>query len=324
MAIITLGQARKLLAPYAGKSGKCPTSEETRLFVMEVVQRLLHKGANGNLKKWCFMTDTGCFTAPYEMDVPVKVLINDRPDYVWSKWYEFYETAPFSKEDGYTECDPKMGIREEVNQYFTAYDLPTCGAKIFAVAKTDEDKDAHILIQGTDSSGRDVYIEHKGEQIHGEYLSISRVEPKRTKTVWKSITGIQKTKTRNYIRLYWQSGNKTGLLAEYKPEDTNPSYRRFKIANTKQGCPTKVVVLARIKDPDYHHDNDILPITNLSALQDMANAIQCSRNQKINEANYANSIVSNLIDDENQYRRTGEESFDFVFETSPGSNINLV
>lgn len=322
MAVITLGQARKLLAPYAGKSGKCPETEDARLFVMEVIQRLLHQGANGNLRKWCFITDNGCFTAPHDLDVPVKITIDGYPDNVWSKWFEFYETAPFA--DANCSQTVAQGIREEVNPYCTVYDLPCEGARIYTLALSEEADDAHLLIQGIDINGRDVYVEHMGEKIHGEYLEINKQYPKRTKTIFKKIISVQKTKTNNYIRLYWQSSNKTGLLAEYRPEETHPQFRRFKVPQIKPNCCAKITVLGRVKDPDYHHDNDILPITNISALRKMAQVVQAEDTNKIDVANYKRELTMNLLDDENQYKRNGEEPFDFIFETSPGNNYNMI
>lgn len=319
MAIITLGQARKLLAPYVGKSGKCPDSEETRLFIMETIQILLHKGANGNLRKWCFMTTNSCFTAPHDLDIPIKVMINGYPDSVWSKWFEFFEIDPYEPCTSYIQ-----GITEEINPFYTIYDIPPCGAKIYALALSKEASDAHLIIQGIDINGKDVYVEHKGEMMHGEYLSINKDTPKRTRTIFKRITGIQKTKTNNYIRLYWQTDKEYGLLAEYRPSETNPSFRRFRVPNLDSCKPAKVTIIGRIKDPDYYHDNDVLPITNIAVLRKTAQMIQAEDTDKIEVANYKRQAIGQLIDDENQYRRNGEEGFDFIVETSPGANCNLI
>lgn len=322
--IITLGQAREAVAEYAGKSGKCPTTEAVRLFVLEVVQRLLHRGAHGNLRKWTFCLSNGCFTAPHDMEVPIKVKIDGYPERVWSKWYEFYDVHISD-----LHCDDyKPGLFEEVNTYYTAYDIPVAGAHIAAVPLEVEDPNAYIIIQGEDLAGRDVYTTCQGRRFHGEKIAINRETPVFTKNVFSKITGIEKSITCNYVRLYWQNiaaGQIAGrgLLAEYRPTDTHPSFRRFRVPAAKNDCPVKATVLGRVRDIEYRNNNDVLPITSISNLRQMAQLIQAEQNEKINVAQYHGQGIDRSINDENEYHRTGDEPFDFVFETSPGANYNL-
>ena len=322
--IITLGQARNAIAEYAGKSGKCADSEDVRLFVLEVMQRLLHRGAHGNLRKWVFCLSNACFSAPLDMEVPLKVKIDGYPDTVWSKWYEFYDVH-----NADLSCDEfKTGLSEEVNDYYTIYDLPAAGARIAVVPLETEADDAYITIQGIDGNGRDVFTTCNGCRIHGERLLISRETPVFSRTRFTKITGVEKSITCNYVRLYWQeiaAGQIAGrgLLAEYKPTDVHPSYRRFHVPNAKWDCAVKVTVLGRVKVIEYRHDNDILPITNFAALRKMAQLMQAEQNEKINLANYHERGIDKTIEDENEYNRSGQDPFDFVFATSPGAIENL-
>lgn len=321
---ITLGDARRSLAEYAGKKGKCASSEDVRLFVLEVVQRLLHRGANGNLRKWCFHLSDGCFTAPPDMDVPLKVKINGFPDRMWSKWYEFFDIHSADLRDE----NFKNGMFEQVNSYYTVYDIPQPGARIAAVSLENESADAHIIVQGEDEQGRDVFTTEKGETIHGEKLPIRRSKPVFSKTTFSKITGIQKTKTKNYARLYWQVHDDgkvlaRGLLSEFRPVDISPVYRRFKVPHARSDCPVKVEVLGRVKALDHYHDNDVLPITSLGAMRSMAMTIRAERTNNIQGANFHNQRADQIIENENEYKRTGSEDFDFVHILSPGSNENL-
>jgi hypothetical protein len=322
--IITLGQAKEFLAEYAGKKGKCAPSETTRLFVMEVVQQLLHRGANGNLRKWCFHLCDGCFTAPSDMEVPLRVKIDGYPNQVWSKWYEFYDVHS-------VECESKSfkpGLYEEPNTFFTIYDLPTTGARIAPIPLEEEGEDAYIIIQGEDVNGRDVFTYSNGVHIHGEKLPISREKPVFSRTVFSKITGIEKSRTCNHVRLYWQTheGDRVlsrGLLSEYRPNDLNPSYKRFRVPEARCDCCVKVEVIGRVKLLDSYHDNDVLPITNIGAMRSMAMTIQSERTNNIQEANFHNSRVGQAIEDENQYHKTGQDPFDFILFNSPGGNENL-
>ena len=319
--VITLEKARKAIARYAGKNGKCADSDDVREFVKEVVQRMLHKGANGSLRKWCFHTCNGCFTAPTDMATPLKVRIDDKPACVWSRWYEFNSCN--ESECGQDFC---TGLLEQPDRYSTIYDLPACGAYISAVPFCSEDEDAHIIIQGIDMHDREVFVEHMGQEVHGEHLTICKEKPTRSRTKFKKITAVQKSKTRHYVRLYWYDpeNQNQGLLAEYRPTETNPCYRRFRVPGVDRNCCTKVTVLGRAKLLDCYHDNDVLPITSISALKTVARQIQGEDNDAdINQIRYNKELAEELIEDENQYERTGDDPFDFYCPLSAGSLCNM-
>lgn len=322
--IITLKQAREVVAEYTGKKGKCASSEEVRLFVMEVVQRLLHKGANGNLRKWCFCLCNGCFTAPMDLEVPLRVKIDGYPSQVWSKWYEFYDLHAADA------CDKnfKTGMSEQVDTYPIVYDLPKPGARVVAIPLEDENEDANVVIQGEDVNGRDVFTVCNGQHIHGEKIKISRSKPVFSKTVFSKITAVEKSRTCSHVRLYWQTHRDNqilsrGLLSEYRPTDLNPSYRRFKVPDARCDCCVKVEVIGRVRLLDSYHDNDILPVTSIGALRSMAMTIQSERTGSMNEANFHIARVGQILEDENEYHKTGQEPLDFVYFSSPGSNENL-
>lgn len=324
--IITLGQARQVVAEFAGRAGKCAESSTVRLFVTEVIERLLFEGARGNEGKWCFCLCNGCFTAPDDMEVPLKVKIDGRPERVWSKWYEFHDV------NGADRCDAgyRPGLFEEIGNFYTIYDIPKPGARLAPVPLGDEEKEAYIIVQGIDVNGRDVFTDYCGREIHGELLLIRRNQPVFSKTVFSKITGIEKTQTNTHVRLYWQTHDPVakkvlarGLLGEYRPTDKHPSFRRFRIPHAQADCCVEVSVLGRVKILEHYHDNDILPVTSLSSLKRMAMAMQAERNNNFNAAAYHEQGAMRSVDSENQYYRTGEDPFDFNLDLSPGSNENL-
>ena len=322
--IITFGEAKKAISKYAGKSGKCTDSEEVELFVKEVIQQLLFRGASGNLRKWVFCTENGCFTAPPDLELPVKMRIDgavSRASSVFDKFYEFYDQSTLQN------CTPcEDGIIEEPNIYFTSFDLPKGGARILAVPLCKEESDAHLLIQGIDPKGREVYISHKGEKLKGERLSILKEKPRYTKASFTKITGIEKSKTKNYVRLMWfcPETNKKGLLAEYKPNDTNPSFRRFRVVGLDCSKSFRITILGRIRFCENYHDNDVIPISNLRALKLMAQQIQAEDNDSIQTASYKNQRIEQTLQNENFYKRTPQAPIDFYLETSPGSIKNII
>lgn len=330
---ITLKQARDAIAPYVGKSGLCASDERVRVRVLELVERLLQMGSSGSLRKWCFHVCCGCFTAPPELEVPLKVTIDGWPDRVWSKWYEFYDASRrelANQSNGAFQIPAHTaGVHEEPNEFYTIYEIPKGGARIAAVAfdQKDEDEKASLIVQGEDIDGNQIYTEHKGERQHGETLFAKKSRPTYSTKVFTRITGITKSRSVNYIRLYWfkPTTNEMGLLGQYRPDETVPSYRRFRVEGLTCDRCAKVSVIGRVRVLDHYHDNDILPVANLTALRELAMSEQASENEKIQESAFHYNKASRILEDENEYRKTGHESaFDIGWETSPANMENLV
>ena len=337
--IITYGEAKKIVAPYAAKAGLCPDEEAVNLFLKEVIQELLFRGSNGGLRKWVFRSNSGFFTAPSDMELPIKVRFEDtiahqnayhhdgmihggHSGFVYDKWYEFYDQSTLN------DCMPaEKGLVEEPNLYFTAFDPPACGARILVVPYCEEDKDAHIIVRGYDECGRKVFVQHKGNRdFAGEHISISKDPAKYSKTKFTKITGILKTPTKHYIRIYAYdpATNKMDFLAQYKPTDTTPSFRRFRIVGRKcNGC-MKITVLGRIRFCDNYHDNDIIPISNIRALKLMAQAIQNEDNDNNESAAFKNQRVEQVLINESNYTRTAQSPVDFFVHTAPGNMKNMI
>lgn len=326
--IITYKEAKEMVAQYAAKAGKCATEPAVDLFLKEVIQELLYRGANGNLRKYTFITKTGTFTAPPDLELPVKVHIeggchfsSESASVVYDKWYQFTDQQTLN------DCIPwEKGIVEEPNEYFTAFDLPKCGARILAVPHCEESPDAQIIIRGRDENGNDIFMPHKGmRDFAGEVLTINKETPKYTQKLFTQVTGILKTPTKHYVRLYSYCP-KTGqmdFLAQYKPTDTQPSFRRFRVLKPCADC-MKVTILGRIRFAENYHANDIIPISNLRALKLMAQQLQAEDNDNIQTANYKNQRVEQTLDNENHYKRTPQAPVDFFLATAPSSVKNMI
>lgn len=329
---ITLKIARLAVAKFVDKSGLDPDDDRVRVRVLELVERMLQMGASGNLRKWCFHVCCSCFTAPPELEVPLKATIEGYPERVWSKWYEFFDAS--KHEIGNLSQHPfsiparVAGIHEEPDEYYTIYEIPKTGARIAAVAfDAADDGEASLIVQGEDIDGNQIYTTHKGQHQHGEFLTAKRERPTYSTKVFTKITGIQKTRSANYIRLYWfnPTTNEMGILGQYRPDETLPSYRRFRVVGL--GCDkcAKVSIIGRLRILDHYHDNDILPVTNLTALRELAMSEQDSENGKIQDSAFRWKKAGSIIENENEYRKTGQESgWDIGWETSPANMENLI
>ena len=216
---LTFGQIKKYVAKYAGNGGKCHTSPEVDAFAMQVLHKYLLEGAD-TLRKFCFHAVKGCITLPYELATPLKVKIDDgNLSKVWSKWKEFYTQDTLR--DGVNAGD---ALYEDVNSYFTVYDIPYPEAYVGALALEKEDAEAYLIVQGYDITGREVITQHKGETVYGEYLPLQQNKTVISTVKFSKITGINKSRTKGSVQLYAFNPIKSEryFLSEYTGYEETP------------------------------------------------------------------------------------------------------
>lgn len=319
---ITFGEARRILAQYAGRGGKCADTDEVSRFVLQVLDYLLITDASGNERKFCFHAQHGCFTAPHELETPIKVRIDGKVGTVWNRWYEWYGTHELDK------CIPAANaLLEDPNYYPTVYDLPSCGAYVVAVATCEEDEGAHVIVQGTDTTGRDVFTVHNGEQISGEYLSLKKHQPRRTQVRFGKITGIVKSKTNGYAQLF-HTQTDTGLksfLADYSPLEEKPSYRRFRLTSPDCGPCVQVSLIGRIRLKSAYADSDYIPFESAYILSIAGQSVNKQYNDQVDVAKAKDLMMQDLIERENSYKKPQAGTPVEVFvPTSAGAITNVI
>lgn len=318
---MTFGQAKKALSIYYKQGGSCPTAEGMDLFVIKVLQHMLYSGQYGNLRRFCFNAIKGSFTVPYELEVPLKVKIDGDIGTAWDKWFEWHIQNDMDK------CWPAGdALREDPNYYPTVYDLPLGGARVGAKATCDEDDDAHILVQGEDTSGRVVYTDHAGEQVPGEYLRLIKGQLRYTQVTFGKITNILKTKTKGYVQLHalQLEKNLQIFLSDYAPVEENPQYRRFKITSQKCNNCIKVSVLGRIRLKPAYLDNDFIPFDNMYALDLAGQMMNSNFNNDVQTAAAKEQTLQEVITKENEYKRVQNGQPIEVFKLTSAGNIRNI
>lgn len=317
---LTFGQARQLLAQYAAKGGRCPDEDGVALFVIKVLQHLLYKGEHGSLRKFCFYAVKGCFTVPYELDVPLKIKVDDCVGTVWDKFFEWFPPGDIPN------CVPAANaLTEDPNYYATVFDLPSTGARVGALGICDEADDAHLIVKGIDPSGREIFTFHNGEQISGEYLRIQKGTLRYTTVPFAKITDVVKSKTNGYVQLLAVRPdiNWKAFLADYTPLETAPKFRRFKLS-MRCADSAKVSVLGRIRLKTAYADNDYIPFDNIYALDLAGQEINANYNNDLPAAKSKSDTLREVIDNENSFKRvqTGIP-MEFFQATSSGAIKNI-
>lgn len=299
---LTFGDARKLLALYADRGGKCSTSEDVRLFVLEVLQYMLYSGQYGSLRTYTFNAVSGCITLPYELEVPLKLKINGNIGSVWTMWYE-YSSSPILEGAG---ChDAGDALIEDPNTYPTVYDIPDSGALVGVQADCAQEADAHVIVAGIDIYGKEVFTYHKGEKISGEYLTIKKGALNYTQTIFKEIRSVNKTETNGYVSLWWVAPayDIKGFLAEYSPYEKVPAYRRARLS-IKCDNYARVVILGKIRLKDYYADTDRIPFDNIVALKTAAQARNANSNDDNATAQFKDQYLLDVINRENMFKKS--------------------
>lgn len=319
---ITFGQAKNILAQYAGRGGLCADDPEVDLFVKEVLQYLIYKGPESALRTYCFTAQNGCITIPYELEVPIKVKMDGSAGTVWSSWFKYYDTGKM-----HGACIPaENALFEEASYFPTVYDLPAQGSRVGILGVCNEDPDAHVIVKGYDPTGREIFTVHKGEQISGEYLSIVRGKIMYTTATFGKITNVVKTKTNGYTTLYsYDVDTKNKLfLADYNPFEEIPQYRRFRLTTPcKDG--SLISVLGRIRLKENYADSDPIPIENIHVLKVAAQGIQLQENNDLQGAAAKNKTVGTLMTEENQYKKVSAGApINFHHATSPGAIRGII
>lgn len=314
----------QLMSEY---SGFCKDDERNKLFTYRVLTRALHRGPRGVEKLICMIAQNGCITLPKDVATVIRANINGHADRVWSSWYEFIESASYQE---FSEC--RTGVQEIAGDFFTVYDGPTnCGFYVAAKPRNyKKDKDGYVIVHGVDEQGKEIYIPHyhkdTKEQINykGEYLPFGCEKAIRNTVKIKKITGIEKSKTTDYVDLYWVVPEKRlmGWMGCYGPDETNPCYKRYRI-NGCDGELNKVTLLTKIKILSEYHFNEFVPIPNIDIVEGTAQEMELRKSNRHDEANAVRADNLAITKQENSYYWNGDDPIDFIEVTSPGSDTNL-
>lgn len=298
--VLTFLQAKQILAKYSKRAGTCVDDPELPLFVREVLQQLLWSGANGNLRKFCFLAHRGCFTIPFELETIEKIKIDDWVGSSWDRWFEYHSSGDIPG------CTPVGNAAfEEPNYFPTVYDIPAGGARVGCMGTCSEADDAHIVVKGTDLTGREIITTHNGQQVVGEYLQIKKNEIRYTQATFAQISGIVKSRTNGYVNLLWIDlpRNMKGFLADYSPLEEVPAYRRYRITSPCFKEHYKISVLGRIRLKETYTDNDLIPFENILAINMAGQAVQEAKNRNLGVSAASAAIGAASIENENAYKK---------------------
>lgn len=321
--VYTFGEFKKFVSQYAGRSGKCASDEEVALFARRVMELLLFEGSDSSVRKVLILAYRGSISLPQEVAVPLKVRIDHKVAEVWDKWMSYH-----SSQDSFIKCHSFGDIFEEEG-YTTplAYALPPGGSTVGVMATFEEDSEAEIIVQGNDTTGRQVFtFNNAGEQVPGERLRLKKDQIRYGQIEFGEITGVLKPKTNGYIKFFAVSPNinQRQFLADWGPNETRPEYRKYKVV-TGVRCPTiaHVSMICRVQLKDSYHNNEFTVFENSLAIMLAAQRLQHEVNDQVDVAGYKRQALTDILEKESGYNKQSGKPLD-IHKTMAGSSIKNV
>lgn len=319
----TFGEFRKIVAPYAGRSGRCATSEEVAVFSRQVMENLLYSGSQAGVRKVCILAYMGMFTLPPEVEVPIKAKIDHQVANVWSKWLSYH-----SVDNHFEKCGPAGEIFAEDGSYSPlAYQLPPDGSVIGVMGNCEEAGDSFVIVQGRDLTGKEIYTTFDGEQVVGEKFRIKKGELRFGKVRFGEITALTKPQTNGYVSLFAVdeiSQQIRQFLGSYSPSEERPLYRVFKLITRKFPYIVHLSMLCRVRLKDSYHDNEITLFDNSLAILLSAQRLQSEVNNDVQTAGYKSQAVDNILEREAGYRKAPVGPLDICHVTAGSSIRNII
>lgn len=313
---LTLSSVRATMAEVLNV---CSTSSKIVDKVNEAQARLMAKGKYlGTIATYRFCVSTqSCIVMPRQIETVEGWALCQSPGVMRNRWYEFSESGP--------------GILKETNNWFRTMeqkddaccfdeiDTNTLTKRLYITTTVPEIAGARILLQGYNQNGQWIRTidATTGLYVEGEYVDI--VNARTTVNYFTKLTGVQKSLTNGDITVSQQEATTLVVqktLAQYEPDETLPSYRRYFIpgmANSSGGCEGTtacsskyVTVIAKLRHIPVRLDTDWLVIQSVGALKLMVMAIlKENRNLFAESMAYENKAVQLLEDELSSYEGDG-------------------
>lgn len=324
---LTFGEIRKLVSSYAGRTGKDPASPEVANFARQVMKYLLWSGDQASFRKLSIISQKGCIAMPPEVEVPIKVRINQKVSEIWNKWFSFHSVGNEMCEStanssiGRAYYPANSTLIESGDETPLAYALPENGTLIGVMATCDEDANSFVIVQGTDPGGREIYTTFNGQKIVGEKFRLSKNQIRYGQVHFGQVTAVSKPITNGYVTLFAvdPTCDRKTFLADYPPSMERPMFKKWIIS--LKDCPSLALIdiLCRIKLKDNYSDNEIVPFDNELAVILGAQQWQAEVNNDVQVAAAKDQKVGTILDREAGYKKKSGSPLDIYHQLSGGS-----
>lgn len=285
--LYTLRDLRELVSPFVLTGGSCPDSATVRNRINESIRRLLSEGKADwvQTQRRIRLVSNNCIvTLPREFESARVVNIDKGYADLLPQNYQYLEGGP-----GFENPGEHYGydLMDDGDGWCTFFDIPQCDTVyyLYAASTVLSDLDKVIQIRGRKENGEEI-IQSSG--LPGYQLPIAvwhdGVEgslfgfPEPLSTVsFNQITGIQLPAGRKgYVSLFAVNPETRAMffLSKYHPDETVPSYRRYKMLTREKEGNRVVDLLCKVRYIPATRDDDVLLVQNPDAIKTMVMAIR--------------------------------------------------
>lgn len=230
---ITVADARTLLAVYV--SPEDTNSTKFLNYLNQVRERIINSGKwRGTTFNVVFDTSRDYITLPREAEALLGIHVSNRPYTIQSRWYEYLQGGPGKLDNpDATTSIRDTGFLVDMGDNFcalediTADEITLIEPLLFkCVNEDDSDLGLTVNIQGLDMNGQTVYDSDGRLGINVPLSSTAQVVG-----YFSKVTNIQMPVTFGTKQLLIGEGTPR-VLSTYAPAETNPQYRRYRLAAT--------------------------------------------------------------------------------------------
>lgn len=283
-------------------------------------------------------TDNQQFPLPRECEKIIWCNADNNPAYVYGPAYEFLASGPGEVKHRYSTSGFKDVV--DAGWFCTMYDIPpietfpdspanvtdrTLGTGYYLVAFSTEitDTEKALTLYGSNellnhigsgaptfSPGESLKINYWSGGVEGT-IAGPLSDLVMTAKTYRELHRWVKPATAGYVTLYAinPSNNYMWLLAKAHPDDTVPTWRRYKATNQlcsvdtttgKSHGSANILALCKMADVKLSRADDVLPIQNLEALKNMVIAIGLENAQNLEGAVSYEANATRILQEQKQ------------------------
>ena len=264
----TLGQLIELAKGYAGDSGTC-SAERAKKYINQARSLLWNKREwNSTAEYVCIKCADGCFTLPNRYEQIRLAWINGNPASLADEWFNATNAYSniYNRGNSCHRQVVEVGGKHVLFRDYTAHPY-----QIAVLAEHVDDVGVTLMFEAQDEYGSYKNVKATTVKTPDVGLSAEQVV---------GIRAVSKPQTKGRIRVYAYDptlGTKF-LISIYHPDDTNPSFRRFRIPK-KTECLT---IYASKKYYDLEDEHELVEFT-AEAMYFAILAVNSRENRKAQE-----------------------------------------
>lgn len=259
------------LAKGLARSGVSATDSRVMEYLNEATEELMAGEYAGVVDRYCIRTFHNMLVLPGDLDSILNLAVDKAHYELRAPWFEMDAWGPGPQDSAANSPGFNCIDRGEVCSY---REIPNEVGKVYKLrvyVEADE-SDSSIVLQGFDADGKWIRSEVEGGTIDGEQLTLpsgSSAFFVETHHTYSYLEAVIKGRTKRFVYVFAWDGEVETQIAQYAPQETNPSYRRYFIQGMNQDddIPSTVIARCRRRFVPVVSDNDPLVISNLPALK---------------------------------------------------------